>query len=210
MKQNIREYKIGDEDAVRQLYWETAQQHRNRHIIDTLLRRQGVRRTWQAGLVSLLSLHLATTKGTGGRALLMLELALWSCGVGMGWYMWIRNEWQNQVKKRSIWMAERLQHIQQSDTKNNAWVMEADQEEDDEGKEKEGKKKSKLIGAIALEYQQEEHEGRIQNLTGVESKIELALVRTVIHFARHQDIKVIATCRDDAKWSECCFSSVHS
>ncbi|KAI9494448.1 hypothetical protein BDB00DRAFT_761845 [Zychaea mexicana] len=180
MKQQIREYDCGDEDAVRQLYWETAQQHRNRHILDALLRRRGARRTWQAGLVGLLSLHLANDSG---RALLMLELALWSAGVGVGWYMWIRNEWQRQVAKHSAWMAERLQEIKQSHAKNNAW--------------EEHKKKNELVGAVALEYQQEEHEGRIRNLTGVESKIELALVRTVIEFARRQDIKVIAKSGDD-------------
>ncbi|KAI9268883.1 hypothetical protein BDA99DRAFT_557668 [Phascolomyces articulosus] len=202
MKQNIREFQSGDEDAVRQLYWETAQQHRTQHIIETLLKRQGVRRTWQAGLIGLLSLHLATKEA--GRAFLMLELALWSTGVGIGWYIWIRNEWQKQVKKKSLWMAEQLRHIQQSDTKNNSWVMETDVDDEKE------KEKKRLLGAVALEYQQEEHEGRIRILTGVESKIELALVRTVIQFARHQDIKVIATSGNDAKWSECCFSSVHS
>ncbi|KAI8143156.1 hypothetical protein BJV82DRAFT_515268 [Fennellomyces sp. T-0311] len=182
---SIREYECKDELAVQRLYWETAQQHRTRQILETVTKRRNARRTWQAGLVGLLSLHFASNKG---RALLLLELALWSAGVGVGWYMWIRNEWQQVVTRRSAHMASLLKDIKDGDAKNNAWVME---------------QKDGIVGAVALQYEQEEHEGRIRNLTGVESRIELALVRTVIQFARQQGIQVIAKSGDDAKWSEC-------
>lgn len=175
MKCSIREYQSSDLDAVRKLYLEQSRRTERRRVVNSVIRHSTARRSWQAGIVGILSLQL--TPVLTHRAA-VLAMALWSAGIGLTWYFWLLERDRRRALEESQRMAQQLADIhEQQEGYNKVWVM----TRDNQG----------LVGAVGLEYVSEEGEGRIWNLTGVESRIQLALVQKVIQFARQSEIDVL-------------------
>ncbi|KAJ8652061.1 hypothetical protein O0I10_012335 [Lichtheimia ornata] len=177
MKCSIREYQPSDQDAVRKLYLEQSQRTERQRVVSSVIRHSTARRSWQAGIVGILSLQL--TPMLTHRAA-VIAMALWSAGIGLTWFFWIREQDRRRAFEDSQRIANHLAtlHEQQQEGYNRVWVMMQDNTQG-------------LVGAVGLEYVYEEGEGRIWNLTGVESRIQLALVQKVIQFARQSDISVL-------------------
>ena len=174
MKCSIREYQSSDQDAVRKLYLEQSQRTEGRRVVNRVIRHSTARRSWQAGIVGILSLQL--TPVLTHRAA-VIAMAIWSAGIGLTWFLWLRERDRRQALEESERMAKHLTEIHEQEGYNKVWVM----QDNSQG----------LVGAVGLEYVSEEGEGRIWNLTGVESRIQLALVQKVIQFARQSDIAVL-------------------
>ncbi|KAG0184981.1 hypothetical protein DFQ28_010154, partial [Apophysomyces sp. BC1034] len=174
MKGSIRPFTDEDSSSVQQLHLEQAKKNETKYLVQALFQRSSARRTWQAGLVGLVGIQVSQVVRTGQSSVMMmiLEMALWSAGVGLAWSVWIRDEYWRQTKQQSKQITEDLKVIKNS-AKSNAWVMVHSSDE--------------IVGAVGLKC--EDGEGKIQSLTGAGSKIELALVQNAIQFARQQGIK---------------------
>ncbi|KAF7720843.1 hypothetical protein EC973_005911 [Apophysomyces ossiformis] len=177
--ETIRPFTDEDCSQVQRLHLEQAKKNESKYLLQTLCQRSSARRTWQAGLVGLAGVQVSQVVRTGQSSvmLMILEMALWSAGVGLAWSFWIRNEYWRKAQQQSKQMTNDWMGIKKK-SKSNVWVM--------------VRNSSEVVGAVALRC--EDGEGKIQSLTGAESKIELALVQNAIQFARQQGIKVITKC----------------
>lgn len=194
----IREYQSSDCEGVRRVYLERARRQERRRVIREFMQKSSsLRRTWQAGVVGLLGLQLSnywlrqedptTSANNSAAAVFMMRMALWSAGVGLAWYIYMRERYWQRVREECDKFVEELA------SNKKMWVM-----EDEQGT---------IVGCIGLFV--EEDEGRIRSWIGVESRIELALVRNLIQFARDNNVRVLATkCGDDAKWSDGPFCNI--
>ncbi|KAI7908197.1 uncharacterized protein BX663DRAFT_528691 [Cokeromyces recurvatus] len=184
----IREYTPNDQDKFKKFYIDIESKKRTNRVIRALKQRTVAKRTWQAGMVGILSIHLTqflnlsiTIKKT---TLMIIEMLLWSAGIGVVWYKWICQEYNDELKRISERMATELSHIQ-NNGKSNAWMME---------------RNGNIMGTVALKY--EKGEGKIGYLTGLNSQIRLKLVQHAFRFGRVNKIEVISKWKDDLKWSE--------
>ncbi|KAI9302979.1 hypothetical protein BJ944DRAFT_269096 [Cunninghamella echinulata] len=128
----------------------------------------------------------ATTSTTNT---LVIELTIWSAGVGMACYVWLSQLYIKKIKEKTTLILDAIQQAQQ-EPKSNIWVM------------KDKKEENKIIGLAILNYRKEDEdddsnnkksvvdEGQIQ-VFATESRIELALVQNAMQYARQQDIKVV-------------------
>ncbi|CAO3636390.1 unnamed protein product [Cunninghamella echinulata] len=127
----------------------------------------------------------ATTSTTNT---LVIELTIWSAGVGMAYYVWLSQLYIKKIKEKTALILDTIQQAQQ-EPKSNIWITMDKKEE------------NKIIGLAILNYKKEDgddddnkksvvDEGQIQ-VFATESRIELALVQNAMQYARQQDIKVV-------------------
>ncbi|KAI8393847.1 uncharacterized protein BYT42DRAFT_596508 [Radiomyces spectabilis] len=174
----IREYQPSDAGGIRELYAERAHQLRRKQVLQSVITETAPRRFWQAGTVGILGLHMSQTLREQSSVMtLLVELALWSAGLGFAWYLWLNSKYQRSITARSYSVVNDFSN-QRLKSKSNAWVM------------VEG---NKVIGAVMLSF--EGGEGRIRSLTGGKSQIELPLVQTAILFARQNKIQIACLSR---------------
>jgi hypothetical protein len=188
----IREYTSQDQLKFKKFYITIESKKKKTRVLHALQKSQSAKRTWQAGLVSILGLHFShLLKAKLSLVLstiptILVELFLWSAGVGFVWYKWISKEYESKVQQATENMAKELANIQNI-PKSNAWIM---VNEDDE-----------IVGTVALKY--ENGEGKLGYLTGEESRNRLLLVQNAIRFGRTNNIQVISKWgHEDSKWSE--------
>ncbi|KAI9315194.1 hypothetical protein BX666DRAFT_2028773 [Dichotomocladium elegans] len=186
MTKSIREYQSADADAVKAIFIQKSRRTEFKRVAKAVFYHKTARRTWQAGIVGLLSLQLRLMLTHRKSALAM---CLWSAGVGLGWFFWLRSQDRKRVSKEYSTMVDRFREIQHtstditSDKKNHVWVMEDDTT---------GPLDQKVVvGVVGFQYDEDDQEGRIWNPTGIEPRIELALVKTAIQFARDHQINVL-------------------
>ncbi|KAI9483231.1 MAG: hypothetical protein EXX96DRAFT_599740 [Benjaminiella poitrasii] len=172
----IREYTSNDQEIFKRFYINMETKKRTNQVLRALKQRTSAKQTWQAGMIGILSIHLTqilklsiTLKHA---TLIMAETLIWSAGVGIVWYKWICQEYNNELKRTSEHMAIELSNIQTNE-KSNAWIMERDGE---------------IVGTVALKY--EKGEGKIGYLTGLDSQIRLMLVQNAFRFGRVNKIEL--------------------
>lgn len=186
----IREYNSQDQEKFKKYYIASETKKKKTSALHALQKSQSAKRTWQAGLVGILGLQFSElTKASSVLSTMptvLVELILWSAGVGFFWYKLLCKEYENKVRQATDDIVKELADIQ-SNTKSNAWIMVNDADE--------------IIGTAALKY--EKGEGKLGYLTGEESRNRLLLVQNAIRFGRTNKIQVISKWgHEDSKWSE--------
>ncbi|KAI8373923.1 hypothetical protein EDC96DRAFT_562657 [Choanephora cucurbitarum] len=189
----IREYTSTDRHRFKQFYLTMETEKKQSRIIHALRQRKSAKRVWHAGIVGILGIHLSNFMQSSisikSTSLMLLEMILWSAGVGLVWYRWISQEYEQRLASICERMATELSGIQTND-KSCAWVMEKD---------------NQIIGTVALKYEGGK-EGKIGYLTGLNPQIRLKLVQNAIRFGRTNKIDVISKWQNDLKWSESAFT----
>ncbi|KAI8987086.1 hypothetical protein BDB01DRAFT_842491 [Pilobolus umbonatus] len=145
-----------------------------RQKIMSMLKRTHVKRTWQAGIVGILSIHLSqlVRSMTPSLFTIVSQVIAWSAGITLVWYQWMNHEYTQQWKQSYHTMATALSHIHDND-KSAAWILE---------------KNGVWLGTALLKY--EDEEGRLWYLLN-DPKHEPSLVREVFRFARENKIKTL-------------------
>lgn len=177
----IREYRTEDRSAVCAVALAQSRRGETKRTLMSVWKSSGARWTWQAGVVGLVGLHWSShSTNNATAATFLVELLLWSAGVGLSWFWWLK--WHGQNRTQAL--CQRI--VETLETSSHAWVMEKDGQV--------------IVGSVALQLQEEDgEEGRIRGLTGVDSRIELALVQSAIQFARRNNVRVITKSGDDAR-----------
>ncbi|KAI8637682.1 hypothetical protein BD408DRAFT_478020 [Parasitella parasitica] len=182
----IREYESKDQHELKRFYLDMESKKRTSQVLHTLRQRSSAKRTLQAGLVGILGIHLSqysifSVKHT---ALLMVELLLWSAGLGVFWFKIIGQEYEAALNKNCQQMTDELAAIRKSE-KSNVWIM---------------TKQGHIIGTVAFKH--ESGEGKIGFLRGIDPQARLLLLKNAFRFGRAINIDVISKWKDDMKWSE--------
>ncbi|KAL0082237.1 hypothetical protein J3Q64DRAFT_1633521 [Phycomyces blakesleeanus] len=174
MSQNIRPYQPSDNEAIRKLYIDKEKKLENKRIFRAMLESSLVQWSWPMGIVGIAGYNMTTT-GYAARQLMMLfclETTIWSAGLGLAWYFYLKKRYRRAISRRSNNV---LRNLTATDgPKSGSWVME---------------RKDRIIGAVGIQY--EDDEGKIQSLTSGDKQAELALVQSAIKFAKKKEIKVI-------------------
>ncbi|KAG2215933.1 hypothetical protein INT46_004189 [Mucor plumbeus] len=182
----IREYEPRDQAQFKRFYFDMENKKRTSRVLHALRQRSSAKRTWQAGLVGILGIHLSqySLLSTKHTLLLITELLLWSAGVSILWFKLISQEYDTELDKTCQHMTNELATIRKSD-KSNAWIM---------------TKQGQIIGTVAFKY--DSGEGKIGYLTGIDPQIRLLLLKNAFRFGRTINIDVVSKWKHDMKWSE--------
>ncbi|GAA5799495.1 hypothetical protein HPULCUR_004911 [Helicostylum pulchrum] len=186
----IREYTSQDQQRFKQFYIATENKKKHARVLKDLYQSQGTKRTWQAGIVGIFGIHITQWFKTRylPLPLILIELMLWTAGVGFFWYSWLSRDYKRHVQQSVERISTGLLAITKIE-KSNSWVME--------------NSKGELIGTIALKY--ENDEGKIECLTAKRKQDYRELVQNAFKFGRANKIQVISKWQgQDSKWSESC------
>jgi hypothetical protein len=185
----IREYQPEDQENFKRFYVSLENKKKRTRVLHALQKRTSAKRAWQAGIVGVLGIHLSQWAKSAtvlkSTTMLILEILLWSAGIGFVWYRWISREYDTALVKACEHIATELGSMRKSE-KSNAWVAEKD---------------GQLVGTVALKYE-DKGEGKVGFLTGLESQTRLMLVQNAIKFGRTNKIEVISKWQNETKWSE--------
>lgn len=196
MKRNfvIREYTNEDQHNFLTLYLLFGERKKQSRVLHELRQNKSAKRTWQAGLVGIIGIHLSYYFNSIGVVnsfmlstipTIFVELLLWTTGVGFAWYKWICREYDSKLLESSKQMALELGNVGKND-KSNAWVLVENNE---------------ILGTVALRY--ENNEGKIGYLTGEGTEERMELVKHAIRFGQTNKIEVISKLsHEGSKWSE--------
>ncbi|KAI8091686.1 hypothetical protein BDF21DRAFT_332150 [Thamnidium elegans] len=177
----IREYTSQDQQRFKQFYITTENEKKHARVLNGLYQSQGTKRTWQAGIVGIFGIHITQWLKTPSLPLplILIELMLWTAGVGFFWYNWLSRDYKKHVQQSVERISTGLLAIAKTE-KSNSWVMENN--------------KGELIGTVALKY--ENGEGKIGYLTAERKQDCKELVQNAFKFGRANKIRVIS------KWQE--------
>lgn len=182
----IREYDPKYQRQFKQFYLDMEYKKRTSRVLHALRQRSSAKLSWQAGLVGILGIHLSQYSFLSAKhtMLLMVELLLWSAGIGVLWFKKIGQEYDDELNKTCQHMASELAAIRKSE-KSNAWIM---------------VKQGQIVGTVAFKH--ETGEGKIGYLTGIDPQIRLLLLKNAFRFGRTINIDIISKWKHDMKWSE--------
>jgi hypothetical protein len=185
-KATLREYQPEDQDNFKQFYISLENKKKTSRVLHAIQQRSSAKRTWQAGIVGILGIHISQWSATllKSTTLVILEILLWSAGVGLVWYRWISQQYDKAIVEACEHIVNELGSMKKNE-KSNAWVAEKD---------------GQLVGTVALKYEQ--GEGKVGCLTGLDSQTRLMLVQNAIRFGRTNKIEVISKWQNETKWSE--------
>lgn len=192
----IREYTSEDQQKFLKLYLLFGEKKKRSRVLHELRKNNAAKRTWQAGLVGIIGIHLSYLFNSANAVkysyvfsalpTILVEMLLFTTGVGFAWYKWSCWDYDKKLLQSSKRMALELQNVHKND-KSNAWVMV-------DGSDN-------IVGTVALKY--ENNEGKIGYLTGEDKEQRVDLVKHAFRFGQTNKIEVISKLRhEDSKWSE--------
>ncbi|SAM03917.1 hypothetical protein [Absidia glauca] len=157
------------------------------HLLVNAVLHRG-KKWWSYGVVAIVA-HLYTGHGlwtfttpwltkipTASTPVFLVELTVWSMGLGIAWYAWLSHLYGSQVNERIRKLAGDIDQAHRQ-PHTNVWLMK-------------DTKSTRVLGVVILNCDGGAEEGQIK-VAAMGSRIELALVQRAIQFARQQGIKVV-------------------